>query len=439
MFSDFESDIDYLSLMAYCEDLSLLSRRVIDDWLLEYSAVKNGYDKEFDKRLKREKRKFKELPAEAINLMRAQYVYHQIFGYNQKIRSYLKHKEIKLLPKDEYEYLELMSEEPSRFVCAFLLEKVAPDFYRMADLITGEIMLVYSTSVTTILNQDPYMQSWFIQVHYNRKCFQTFGILQPFRSIAPFDLAYIAAVVCDGETKKEIDEAIQKDPFRFFPMLAFSRLPVITHKGEQVLSCITEVELDNNSITQKLLTNLGKQLKSDSVGQVTRFVDPELAGFPHFGRIYFDGELEILHITTQTKSSFSRYAKILNDCGLELHDLPDQTLSFTAMECLNMLTNEVYRADYYEDDFKGAEFALPSSGNMGADDFDEYGDATGIPEFDDEFTDKMNSLLSEIIPLVNASQPIPEAELAEKHNMPLNLVQDLVKNTLDATRKMPGE
>lgn len=81
--------IDFVQLLAKCKVFTAVSNTVMDDFLLNFTARREGLDKEMDQCLTRFRKVTKEIPQNWINLIRAQYVCHRIFKENGLIKNTL--------------------------------------------------------------------------------------------------------------------------------------------------------------------------------------------------------------------------------------------------------------------------------------------------------------------------------------------------------------
>lgn len=77
---------DYQKLAAFCDQQSKLSTQVLDEFLVYYAARMDGYDVEFDRRLKPFDPLSAELDPALLRRFKAQYVLHRVFKSGGPIR-----------------------------------------------------------------------------------------------------------------------------------------------------------------------------------------------------------------------------------------------------------------------------------------------------------------------------------------------------------------
>ncbi len=144
---------NFNELRKVCKETSAISGKVIDEFLLYYSAQREGLDKEMDQRLLRFRHVTKEFEKSWINLIKAQYIGHRIFRKNGFIKKYLQHAAIKELPAEQRIFLERQAAIPWRYSFSMITGNPETDFYEMEDAFTGESYLVYSPSISQILSK----------------------------------------------------------------------------------------------------------------------------------------------------------------------------------------------------------------------------------------------------------------------------------------------
>lgn len=160
-------------LRTLCKETSDITGKVVDEFLLFYSARREDLDKEMDQRLRRFRHVTKQFKKSWINLMKAQYIAHRIFRKNGFITKYLKYAAIKALPPEQLSFLEQQSAIPWRYSFSMIKDNPAADFYEMEDAFTGESYLIFSPSISRILLKER-VSFWFNLVGFNGACWQSY-------------------------------------------------------------------------------------------------------------------------------------------------------------------------------------------------------------------------------------------------------------------------
>ena len=223
--------IDYQKIAAHCKTHSTISEKVIDNFLMHYAFTKERLETKMKADFSKYRHlDFGEVHSSFINFCKAEYIVSKIFLKNGLIKKYLNHSAIKQLTKEEYAFLELQSQHPWKFSFAIVLDNPADCFYEMEDVFSGESYLLYSPSMkSTLKNSNPLL--WFNLIGYNGLCWQTFGLVNSFRSFDVDDIFFFATELKPSiSNEDELVEEVETNPVPFFMLSIGADKPQIFHK-----------------------------------------------------------------------------------------------------------------------------------------------------------------------------------------------------------------
>jgi hypothetical protein len=304
----------YSEIQKHCEESSKLSKAVIDNFLINFTAAKEKLEPQMYASIKKYKRVSSELQASYLNFMKSEYIAHKIFKKGGFIEKYLKRTEIKSLPPQEFQFLEFQSRYPWRFSFAKIKNKPAKAFFEMEDVITAESYLLYSPGIHDT-EEEQHPRIWFNLIGYNGKCWQTYGLIIPFMSFTTDDIFFFATELNPKiESEEMLMSEVENNPFPFFMLLSASNIPVVVSREHEVLYCYSSDILEKFStekLSSKFIVAWNKnvyQLKLKGHDQI-----------PHFAEAYYDEKHQELVRTAMTLNGFESLTLALDKAGYELN------------------------------------------------------------------------------------------------------------------------
>lgn len=342
--------ISYSAIEKHCETNNKLSRVVIDNFLIHYAAGKEGLVPIMDAALKRYKRAARDIPETYINFLKSEYIAHRIFSKNGFISKYLERPEFRNLPKEQYEYLEFQAQNPWRLSFAEIRNNLETAFFEMEDIMTGEQYLLYSPGMKAT-EDEKHPLIWFNLIAYNGQCWQSFGLIIPFKSFTADDIFFFATELNPKiEDEDMLMSEVQRNPFPFLMLLSTSDAPQVVSRGYEILTCQSIDELKNFSTY-----NFQKDFYASWNKDVYQLTLNELGEFPHFAVAYYHEKRKELIRTAMTEYGFERLTEVLANGGIDLNSVADLVVSPTMISAAGLVLNKSIELNPYEKLFSKKE------------------------------------------------------------------------------------
>jgi hypothetical protein len=311
--------------------------------LINYAAAKDRLEDVMLAQIKKYRKVAKQIDEKYINLFMSEYIAHRIFQKNGLLNKYLKQKEIMNLPAEHYNYLLQQIENPWRFSFAVILNSPEDDFFMMGDVFTGDEYLLFSPGMKTMAEESqPVM--WFNLIANNGKCWQTFGLIIPFKSIFPDDVFFFATEINPQIRDEEmLMEEVEKNPWPFFMLINYSNTPqIITRQQEMQHMYATDYQnnFDAKSFSNKFIIDRKKN--------VYRISLQGYDGFPHFSIAYYNADEKELLRSSMTQIGFDKLTEALNNDGLSLPLEADIAVSPTMLIAAGDILNRKINLNRYE-------------------------------------------------------------------------------------------
>ncbi|MEO8764781.1 MAG: hypothetical protein ABI416_10860 [Ginsengibacter sp.] len=399
---------NFNELRRLCKESSALSGKVVDRFLLYYSAQREGLNKEMDQRLLRFRLVTKEFEKSWINIFKAQYIGHRIFKENGFIKRYLQHTAIKELPTDQRNFLEQQSVIPWKYSFSTIIGKPESDFYEMEDAFTGETYLIYSPSVSQILSKGP-VSLWFNLIGFNGSCWQSYGPVTSFSSFGPDDIFFFATELNPAiETEEALMADVENNPIPYLMLISGSTYPLIINGKDEILQVFAEHYLESFDST-----GLEKDFKIEYARGIYRLSLGAWGGPPHFAQAYYVEERELLLVNSLTERGFQNLVKKLNQHGFGLPTEPDIRVHLSMLVSIKHVLGKDIRLNPYEEVFK----------------------IETTPEGQVE-TDKLNRLLALALSVINAGRKPDFRALSKEVGVDEETAREIVNNTINRINKL---
>ena len=269
--------MNYSETKSHSEEITTISRAVIDEFLIYYSAGREKLEPQIGAQLKKYRRVVREIEPSYINYLKSEYIAHRIFRKEGFIAKYLNRTEIKSLPQEQYSYLKSQSQNPWRFSFSGITSRPADSFFEMEDALTGEQYLLYSPGMKAT-EDEHHPRLWFNLIAYNGLCWQTFGLIIPLKSFTVDYLFFFATELNPSVADEEmLMKEVENNPFPFFMLLSSSNIPVVVSRGYEVVTC------QATDILEKYPTvDLSAFFTTAWNKNVYRLTSKEKGEFPHF-------------------------------------------------------------------------------------------------------------------------------------------------------------
>jgi hypothetical protein len=402
---------DFSHLLAVCKKNSSLSAIVVDKFLMYYAARQEGLEREMDERLARFREVTKGFQASWVNLLKAQYIGHRIFKKDGLIHKYLHHAAVKALEPEQLNYLQQQSVHPWKYSFSEIIAHPEGDFYEMEDVFSGEVFLLYSPSVTSILSEQS-IRLWLNLIGFNGSCWQSFGPVLSFQGFQPDDIFFFATELNPRiETEEDLINDLEANPLPYLMLINGSRFPTILQSGETVVQVLAEHSmetLDSNG--------LKKNFKVEYAEDIYRLTPNTWGEAPHFAAAYFDENRKILLLTSLTDKGFRKLTDQLNAHGFRLPIEPDIRVQPTMLRTTKSILKEDLHLNPYEELFERR--STPG---------------------EKEMIEKLNRLLSLALPVINAGKEPDIESLAKEAGVDVETARDLLTHSMDRIKKLQNE
>jgi hypothetical protein len=399
---------DFRYALNKCKETSRLSTIVVDEFLMNYAAHKEGMVKEMDRSLARFKGVTRKLQPRWINLIKAQYIVHRIFREGGLLKKYLHHAAVKALPEEQQIFLQLQIGVPWRYSYSVITANPETDFYEMEDVFNGELFLLFSPSVTQTLSENP-VSLWFNLIAFNGVCFQTFGPVLPFKSFEPDDIFFFATELNpDIESEEDLMKDVEENPFPYLMLMSASNYPVTKHGEDEILHLVAEHminEFDNGG--------LRKDFTIEYAEGIYRIKHRDWNEPPHLAAAYYIEELNTLFLSSMTDRGFIGLVTKLNKYKLKLPEEPDIRVHLHVLIALKDILGKDLKLDPYEKYFEHRSTVT-----------------------EQEEMDKLNRLLSLALPFVNAGQHPDVEALAKEAGVDIETARELLSHSLGRINKL---
>jgi hypothetical protein len=350
---------DFLAIIKQCNLHSMISAKVIDNFLMYYAVEKE----EIEPRMISDFGKFKHLDfgveqIKFLNMFKAEYVVSKIFLKNGFIKKFLNHSAVKKLPEDEYRFLKQQAEHPWKFSFAEIVNNPADGFYEMEDVFSHDTYLLYSPSIKLTL-EETTPNLWFNLIGYNGQCWQTFGVVAHFRAFDADDIFFFATEVNSSiEDDEELINEIEINPVPFFMLMSASENPMISNNGNLIIHNTSVAPIQSFS-----LDTFNKKFTSAWNDDVFQLKLNNWSEFPHYAIAYIDEKKNTISRTALTDLGFDKLTKALNQNGLNLTADSDIRVSLTMLSTVDNVLNREIELNPYESLFSTDENEMEDEKN----------------------------------------------------------------------------
>lgn len=396
--------IDYKALQTICNNNSTISRSVIDEFLIYYSAQNDKTDKEADKRLAFYRHVTSQFPKSWINMIKTQYIAHKIFKKDGLINKYLKHSAVKNLKEDEIRYLEQQTVYPWRFSFSMIINRPADHFYKMEDVFTGDEFLLYSPGISDYLKNQG-VTLCFNLIAYNGSCWQTYGPISVYKSFEPDDIFFFATELRPGknfEYDEDIMTDVEENPVPYMMLLCGANYPLTFHKKDQIVSVLSEFTRDTFDTK-----GLDKKFRIEYNEEVYRISLKQWDVYPHFAKAFYDETKKVLLLSSLTDRGFDALVTTLNTYGYDFPCEPDIRVNLTMITTAKTVLNrDIVLSDYDH------LFEQETS------------------EEDQEYLDKLNKLMDLAMPDINAGKEPDIEDYARQAGLDPETAREVLKEVM---------
>lgn len=406
---------DFELIKLICEENSEISLKVVDEFLIYYAAERNNLEYEMSQKFAAYKHITQKFPKECVNRLKSQYIAHRIFKKEGLIKTYLNHPALKKLKPEEMKYLKFQAENPWRFSFSIIKDNPAEDFYMMVDVFREEEFLIYSPGITKTFEIQPVIL-WFNMIAFNGSCWQSYGPIGAYMSFEPDDIFFFATELKpDLEDEEKLLENLENNPLPYMMLLSGANYPLMVNKKDQVVQVIAEYDignLDTKSLTNSFKTEYNKGIYRLSL---KKWSEP-----PHFSQAFYDEKNKVITLSSMTDRGFIALIEGLNEYGYDFSFDPFVRVNLTMISTASDILKR--KIDLLKHEHLFSKESSPA---------------------EKENLDKLNTLLSLVLPDINAGREPDIEALAVKAGVDIKTAQDLLKqimgkfNNMDMRKKRP--
>jgi hypothetical protein len=400
----------YEELRTICQRTSRISARVVDDFLINYAAGHQGLEKTMEKQFARFSHVGIKLGKKIVNMLKSQYLAHQVFRQDGLLGKFLKHPALGRFTGEERDYLFQQHKLAWRFSFSIIVDEPAADFYSMEDVFTGKRYLLYSPGVSDIRNHaSPAL--WFNLLGFNGFCWQSYGPVVYYNGFETGDIWFFATELNHGlEEPGQVYDHVDRDLLPYMMLISGSALPLTFHKEDQLLYLLAEHDLDTldtASLKSGFTTGYEKG--------VYRITPKKWGEPPHFAQAYYDEEKQLLLFSAMTRRGFGALVEAFNAFGFEYPAEPYLSVNMTMVStAAGILKRKVVLNEYLEL-------------------FQEESDPGK-----DKMIEDINAFIALVMPDINAGITPDIEAAARKTGVDPRTARDLVKSVMQSLEKLPA-
>ncbi len=216
----------------------------------------------------------------------------------------------------------------------------------------------------------------------------------------------------DVESDEDLCRVVEKHPVPFMMLVTGSTLPPIVAEGDQEMKY---------AFSEFYIPTLPEFFPEDvfEVEEYMGLVKLRLAGVdhvPHFATAYYDREEELLQLTSLTLHGYELLVRAFKKLSHDFDEWPDLTVSFS----MKTVTEKILKREV---DIFPYESLFDEEMD---DEFDE----------DDDFMDRMNWAMGEMLPYINRGELPDVSALAEKYDVDEDTLRRLADHTIERLRNI---
>lgn len=401
---------NYKEIENICRRNKQLSHEVIDEFLIHYAAQRDNLEREIRKHLSRYRHVISEMPEDWDEMIKTQYVCHRIFKHNGLINKYLNHSAIKNLSTYKREFLQQQAQYPWRFSFSIITHNPAQHFFEMEDVFRHEKFLLYSESITNLLEEEGYTL-WFNLIGYNGACWQSYGPVNGYKSFEPDDIFFFATELHPDkffEYDEDIAEDVENNPVPYMMLLAGANYPCAVNRNEQIVEIMAQYDTDRFD-SRKLEQDFTIESSRDVYGLVLNGWD-----HPHFATAYYDEKEQLLTLYAMTDRGFEALVDTLNKYGYHLSREPEVRINPSMRTTAEEILKKQIQLHPYEDLFAEED----------------------VPPEEQEETDKINYMMELALPEINAGKQPDIDALAREADLDVETAREIMKTVMDKFNDM---
>ena len=395
---------DFEKIRRVCERNSQISEMVLEDALIPYAASRKKVEPLMEKRFRKYRSTFREMPSDHEYMFRMQYLTHLIFRENGIAARYNLNSILRDFNADQQQFVKDQLNTPWRFTFCRLIDNPATNFYWMKDEFRGVDFLLYSPGVSTI-REDKSVILWNTLIGYNGACWQAFGPVVGYTGFDEDDIFFYATESTTGEMQSDEDfiNHVENNPVPYMALAAYSNRPIIMAGDDEIRYCTTEGEVDQLPIEQMENDFYIRENK----GVYKLELDRVAGDYPHNARVFHDTNLAKIMLISFTRFGYKALIEVLASYGYKFAE----ELDMYVHPSMHYAVEEVYKRDV----------ELFPYDHLFEEEKEEYS-----PE-QQAMTDKLNAFIDDVMDDINEEREPETAKMAERHGLDMDNAQSMVE------------
>jgi hypothetical protein len=216
----------------------------------------------------------------------------------------------------------------------------------MEDEMTGENYLLYSPGLQET-EAELHPRLWFLLIANNGDCWQTFGLIIPFKTFTKDDLFFFATELNPQVTDEEtLMKETEENPIPFFMLLSASNFPATASRGYRTLICQSTDVVDAFSTV-----NLSGNFTITWRNGVCQFRLKKMEAFPHFAIAYYHTQRKEIMRSALTEAGFAALARSFAEAGYDLQPDADIVVSPAMLSATEKVMDKKIVLNPYENLF----------------------------------------------------------------------------------------
>ena len=336
-----ETDVDLDAAQERCDDVHHLLASIEAD-LLSWGKRRHK-PHAFHRDMRRLRAVANELPDWWHAAAEPQVQAAAVMRRPQLVRKFRTHT-ADLFSPDERRLLRHFGSHPWFWSLLSVTEPRRGDFYRVADHLSGNELLMYSPAVTAMYRAGSRL--FFTLSFWNGMCCQTFGPLHYFRGYEPFDFAYLAKSLLPEVLRNQgLEAVVAAKPAHFLLLNRWAETPPLAHSGGALRVCAHAAKVDTFAIGENdhAFEIRGENREQGILKASLRESNPPM----ECADIFHDRPRRRLLVVTTALEDYLEIARLLRD-QVDLPDEPDWYASMNMVIAATKIAAKEHPALAYE-------------------------------------------------------------------------------------------
>lgn len=344
-------------------------------------------------------------------MAQSQFVFIKIFGNPVLLKKF--HNQVRAeLDRDSLEFLENAQKAPWRFSLFSIEAHLDGDFYEVHDHFHGDTLILQSEWVTKLQREGKRL--FFTVLFSNPHCWQSYGIINYFKGFSPADINQFAALVDPRLYETGGTAAVaMSHPVPFMILYYYAERPVVMHGDVFLRLCCSEIQVDDPLAIVLPDNYYIGYAKTDS-GDVLRFNLGEEGFFDRMDFFLDVGNRRAI-LSTQSEPTYRMAVERLGPY-LNMPEKPNFEAGVNMLIALKEILGVEIPFSEYESLFTEEVTAEKKSE-----------------------LDKLNVVFAIVQDKINRGEPIDSKTIAEEHNLPLNLLEQVLSTIGNLDSAFPIE